>query len=323
MIDLEDVAAAARRIAPHAHETPVFTSRALSELAGAELFFKCENFQRVGAFKFRGACNAVLSLGDDEARPGVATHSSGNHAQAVALAAQIRGVTAHIVMPENAPAVKVAAVREYGGAITFCEPTLASRESTLRGGVAETGSAVVHPYDDDRVIAGQGTAALELLGQVDGLDVVCAPVGGGGLISGTAITVKALLPEARVVAAEPEAADDAFRSMKAGRIVPSVDPQTISDGLRTSLGRRNFAIMRAHDVEVVTVSEAETAGALRLVLERMKLLIEPSSAVPVAAALAGRLSRGARNARIGIILTGGNVDIERLSAILEVNESSR
>lgn len=318
MIDFADVAAAAARIGPHAHETPVFTSRALSELAGADLFFKCENLQRVGAFKFRGACNTVFSLATAEARGGVATHSSGNHAQAVALAARMRGIAAHIVMPRDAPAVKVAAVRAYGGKIVFCEPTLASRESTLRDVVAETGAVVVHPYDDDRVIAGQGTVALEFLAQVEGLDVLCAPVGGGGLIAGTAITVGTLSPETKVIAAEPEAADDAYRSMAAGRIIPGKDPQTISDGLRTTIGKRNFEIMQGEGVEVVTVSEAETARALRLVLERMKLLIEPSSAVPVAAALAGRLTQGSSRQRIGIILTGGNMDLERLAAVLAV-----
>jgi len=312
MISFEDVAEAAARIAPHAKETPVITSRALNAMADAELFFKCENLQRVGAFKFRGACNTVLSLSEDEARAGVGTHSSGNHAQAVALAARIRGIDAHIVMPKNAPAVKVAAVKDYGGRVVFCEPTLASRESTLRAVVAETGASVIHPYDDDRVIAGQGTCAFELLGQVEALDTICAPVGGGGLISGTAITVQALRPEAAVVAAEPEAADDAYRSLEAGRIIPSDDPVTISDGLRTSLGVRNFEIIEKHVASIVTVSEAETAAALRVVLERMKIVIEPSSAVPVAAALAGKLP----GKRIGIILTGGNVDLERLPEIL-------
>jgi threonine dehydratase/serine racemase len=312
MVTFEDVAVAAARIAPHVNETPVLRSRALDALAGAALFFKCENLQRVGAFKFRGACNTVLSLADEDAAHGVATHSSGNHAQAVALAASIRGVTAHIVMPENAPRVKVAAVKDYGGRIVFCAPTLASRESTLADVVRETSAHVVHPYDDDRVIAGQGTCALELLGQVDELDAVCAPVGGGGLISGTAITTRYLRPEAKVVAAEPEAADDAFRSFAAGRIIPSTDPKTISDGLRTSLSERTFEIIRTHVDGIVTVSERETAAALRLVLERMKIVIEPSSAVPVAAALARKLP----GRRIGIILTGGNVDLDRLPEIL-------
>jgi threonine dehydratase/serine racemase len=315
MVSFEDVAAAAARIAPYAKETPIFRSRTLDEMAGTSLFFKCENLQRVGAFKFRGAANTVLSLDDETAKRGVGTHSSGNHAQAVALAARIRGIDAHIVMPKNAPRVKVDAVKGYGGRVVFCEPTLASRESTLMAVVAETGAHVIHPYDDDRVIAGQGTCALELLAQVEDLDTVCAPVGGGGLISGTAITAAALRPEAEVIAAEPEAADDAYRSLAVGHIIPSTDPVTISDGLKTSLAERTFAIIQKHVSSIVTVSEEETAAALRLVLERMKLVIEPSSAVPVAAALAGKLP----GERIGIILTGGNIDLARLPDLLALS----
>ncbi len=305
---LDAVREAADRIAPYAHRTPVMTSRTIDRMAGARVFFKCENLQRAGAFKFRGATNAVFSLGDDEAARGVATHSSGNHAAALALAARLRGIPAHIVMPRNAPAVKRAAVEEYGGRITECEPTLRAREEGLREVVAATGAEVVHPYDDARVIAGQGTAALELLEQAPDLDLVLAPVGGGGLVSGTAIAVTSLAPATRVVAAEPAAADDAFRSMREGRIVPSDDPRTVCDGLRTSLGELTFRILRERVSEVVTVEEDAIVAATRLLWERMKILVEPNSAVPLAALLAGRV----RAARVGVILTGGNVDLDAL-----------
>jgi threonine dehydratase/serine racemase len=312
---VEDVRHAAARIEAHAHRTPVVTSRSIDERVGARVFFKCENLQRVGAFKFRGACNTVMSLSDEEAARGVATHSSGNHAQAVALAARIRGIAAHIVMPRNAPPVKRAAVLGYGARVVPCEPTLASRQATLSGVVEDTGATAIHPYDDARVIAGQGTAALELLDQVSELSVITAPVGGGGLISGTAVTVAALSPSTRVVAAEPEAADDAFRSFHAGRIVPSEDPTTICDGLKTSLGELNFALIRRHVSDIVTVSEEAVATAMRYFVERTKLLIEPSAAVPLAAVLEGKV----RGDRIGVILSGGNVDLaslfERLAPI--------
>jgi threonine dehydratase/serine racemase len=304
---LDDVRRAAARIAPHAHATPVMTSRSVDAIAGARVFFKCENLQRVGAFKFRGACNAVLSLGDEEARRGVATHSSGNHAAALALAARLRGVPAHIVMPSSAPAVKRAAVEGYGARIVTCAPTLRAREQAMADVARETGAVIIHPYDDARVIAGQGTAAFELVEEVPDLDAVVAPVGGGGLLSGTAISVTSR-SAARVVGAEPEAADDAFRSLQAGRILPSNDPVTIADGLRTSLGELPFAILRERGVEIVTVGEAEIAAAMRLVWERMKLVIEPSAAVPVAAVLGGNV----RGARLGVILSGGNVDLDRL-----------
>jgi threonine dehydratase/serine racemase len=304
----EDVRAAAHRIAKHARRTPVVTSAGLDAIAGARLFFKCENLQRVGAFKFRGACNAVMSLSDDEAARGVATHSSGNHAAALALAARIRGIEAHVVMPRTAPAVKRAAVESYGARIVECEPTLASRQTTLLLVVERTGAAIVHPYDDARVIAGQGTAALELLEEAPDLDAVVAPIGGGGLVSGTALTVEAISPSTRVYAAEPAAADDAARSIAAGHIVPSNDPVTIADGLRTSLCERTFAIVRDKVAEIVTVEEDAIADAMRLFMERAKLVIEPSSAVPVAAVLAKRIA----GARIGVILSGGNVDLANL-----------
>jgi len=305
-----DVGAAAERIRPFAHRTPVLTCSSLDAMVGASLFFKCENFQKVGAFKFRGACNAVFSLGEEEARRGVATHSSGNHAAALSLAARLRGVPAHVVMPRTSRAVKRAAVAGYGGRIVLCEPTLAAREATLAEVVADTGATVVHPYNDARVIAGQGTAALELLEDVRGLDVVMTPVGGGGLLSGTAISVSSLSPATRVVAAEPEGADDAFRSLQEGRIVPSVNPQTVCDGLLTSLGTLTFAIIRERVAEIVTVSDAAVIKAMRHIWERMKIVIEPSAAVTLGALLEGRLP--VSGLRVGIILSGGNVDLSEL-----------
>ncbi|AUX32701.1 MULTISPECIES: pyridoxal-phosphate dependent enzyme [Sorangium] len=304
---IEDIRRAAARLAPHAHVTPVMTSRTIDGMAGARVFFKCENLQRVGAFKFRGACNAVLALSDEDARRGVATHSSGNHAAALALAARIRGVPAHIVMPESAPAVKRAAVEGYGARIVTCAPTLRSREETLARVLSETGAILVHPYNDAHVIAGQGTAALELASQVENLDAVVAPVGGGGLLSGTAVATSAL-SRARTVGAEPQAADDAARSLREGKILPSNDPTTIADGLRTSLGELTFAVLRERGVEIVTVGEEDIVKAMRVVWERMKILIEPSSAVPVAAVLL----RKVQGARIGVILSGGNVDLSKL-----------
>ncbi|WP_437321452.1 pyridoxal-phosphate dependent enzyme [Sorangium sp. So ce385] len=304
---IEDIRRAAARLAPHAHVTPVMTSRTIDGMAGARVFFKCENLQRVGAFKFRGACNAVLALSDEDARRGVATHSSGNHAAALALAARIRGVPAHIVMPESAPAVKRAAVEGYGARIVTCAPTLRAREETLARVLSETGAILVHPYNDAHVIAGQGTAALELASQVEDLDAVVAPVGGGGLLSGTAVATSAL-SRARTVGAEPRAADDAARSLREGKILPSNDPITIADGLRTSLGELTFAVLRERGVEIVTVGEEDIVKAMRVVWERMKILIEPSSAVPVAAVLL----RKVQGARIGVILSGGNVDLSKL-----------
>jgi threonine dehydratase/serine racemase len=308
---LEDIRRAAERIRPHAHRTPVLTSRSVDERAGARVHFKCENLQRVGAFKFRGACNAVLSLSDDEARRGVATHSSGNHAAALALAARIRGIPAHVVMPSSAPAPKKAAVLGYGARVIECEPTLAARTATVERVLVETGAVMIHPFDDARVIAGQGTAALELIEEVPDLDVVVAPIGGGGLFSGTAIATHGVAARARIVGVEPEAADDAARSVRAGEILPSNDPVTIADGLRTSLSARTFAALRAHGGHVATVSESEIASAMRYVWQRMKIIIEPSSAVPIAAILGKRVG-AAEGARIGVIVSGGNVDLSRL-----------
>jgi threonine dehydratase len=307
---IDDIRRAATRIAPHAHRTPVLTSESVNQLLGASVFFKCENLQKVGAFKFRGACNAVLSLSDEEACRGVATHSSGNHAAALALAARIRGISAEIVMPSSSRAIKKAAVAGYGGRITECEPNQAARESTLARVVAATGATFIHPYNDPPVIAGQGTAALELLDQVADLDIVMTPVGGGGLLSGTALAVAACAPHTRVVAGEPKGADDAARSLATGTIQPSLHPNTIADGLLTSLGELTFAIIREHVERIVTVSEGAIVATMRMIWERMKIIIEPSAAVPVAGLLeAPELFAGAR---VGVILTGGNVDLERL-----------
>jgi threonine dehydratase len=310
MPTLTDIHTAAERIRPYAHRTPVLTCTSLDQQVGAQVFMKCENLQKVGAFKFRGACNAVFSLTDEEAARGVATHSSGNHAQALALAAKLRGIPAYIVMPENAPAVKKAAVAGYGGQITFCKPTLQARETTTAQVVEKTGAIVIHPYNDYRVIAGQGTAALELLEEVSDLEVIIAPVGGGGLLSGTAIAAKGLSPNIRVIAAEPEMADDAYRSLKAGHIIPSENPKTVADGLLTSLGDKTFPIIQEHLEGIVTVSEKAILESMRFIWERAKVIVEPSAAVPVALLWERKIDLG--DLRVGVILSGGNVDLEKL-----------
>jgi threonine dehydratase len=284
-------------------------------MVNAQLFFKCENLQKAGAFKFRGACNTVFSLSDTEVSRGVATHSSGNHAAALALAAQMRDVEAFIVMPRNAPPVKRAAVAGYGGNIVYCEATLEAREEALAEVVQKTGATFVHPYNDPRVIAGQGTAALELLEEVPDLDVVMAPVGGGGLLSGTALAASALSPETRVIGAEPEGADDAYRSLQARRIIPSVNPQTVADGLLVSLGDLTFSIIQVHVEQIVTVSEEEIVAAMRHVWERMKIIIEASAAVPVGALFERKIDL--TGARIGVVLSGGNVDLDKLPWALD------
>lgn len=307
---LQDIQQAAERIKPYAHRTPVMTSESLNERVGARVYLKCENFQKVGAFKFRGACNAVYSLSDDEAKHGVCTHSSGNHAQALALAAKMRGIAAHIVMPNNAPQVKKDAVAGYGGKITFCEPTLEARESTLERIRLDTGANVVHPYNDERVIAGQGTASLELLADSPDLDVIIAPIGGGGLLSGTSVAAKGLKPGIRVLGAEPEMADDAQRSLKEGRIVPSVNPKTIADGLLTSLGSLTFPILQQNVEQIVAVSEQGIVDAMKFVWERAKIVIEPSSAVAVAVLWEKKINLS--GLKVGVILSGGNVGLEKL-----------
>ncbi len=307
---LTDIRAAADRIRRHIHRTPVLSCAGIDRIVGARLFFKCENFQKVGAFKIRGATNAVLSLNERAAAAGVATHSSGNHAAALALAARLRGVPAYVVMPDTAPQVKKDAVAGYGAQITFCAPTLEAREAGLAQIVAETGATFIPPYNDERIITGQATAALELLADIPDLDLILTPVGGGGLVSGTALTVRGLSSRSRVIAAEPRGADDAYRSFRAGRIIPSVNPQTIADGLLTSLGDKTFAIIRDCVDDIVTVEEADIIRAMRLIWERMKIVVEPSAAVPLGALL-GR-SVDVRGKRVAIILSGGNVDLARL-----------
>lgn len=292
------------------HRTPLLSNRSLNTISGAHLWFKCENFQKVGAFKFRGASNALASSSAELVENGVATHSSGNHAQAVALAARIKGVPAYIVMPRNAPEVKKAAVKGYGAEVIFCEPTLEARESTLAEVVKRTGAHIVHPYDDYRIITGQATAAMEILETLEDLDILMAPVGGGGLLSGTALAAHYFRPGLQVIAAEPKGADDACRSFKAGKLIPSKNPQTIADGLLTSLGQRNFPIIQQHVNEILTVEEESIVQAMRLIWERMKIIIEPSCAVPLAAILENR--EKFQGKKIAMILTGGNVDLEKL-----------
>ena len=307
---IRDVLEASERIRGHAILTPILTCSSLDAIFGARLFFKCENFQKVGAFKFRGACNAVFSLAESDASRGVATHSSGNHAAALALAAKLRGIPCRVVMPCNAPDVKKAAVAGYGAEIDFCAPTLAAREALLEAVVARTGAVVVHPYDDAHVIAGQGTVALELLDAVPNLDLVLTPIGGGGLTAGVALTVKSRSPNTRMVAVEPEGADDAYRSFRNGARLPSIAPQTIADGLLTSVGVRNFALIRRCVDDIVTVGDPAIIRAMRLLWERMKIVVEPSAAVPLAALVEKRID--IRGARVGIVLSGGNVDLDRL-----------
>jgi threonine dehydratase len=298
------------RIRDKIHRTPVMTSEVLDGMAGNRLFFKCENLQKVGAFKARGATNAVFLLTDAEAAKGVVTHSSGNHAAALARAARLRGIPAYIVMPSNSPQAKQAAVRRYGGDVVLCEPTLAARESTARQVMERTGAIFIHPYDDLRVMAGQGTTAIELLEDVPDLDVILCPVGGGGQLSGIAVAAKDIRPVVRVIGVEPAGADDAARSLKAGHIIPMLEPRTIADGLKTSLGQRPFAeILRLVD-DIVTVREESIVQAMRQVWEVLKLIVEPSGAVSYAAVVEGRIP--ASGANVGIILSGGNLDLNRL-----------
>jgi threonine dehydratase len=307
---LDNIVEASQRIRTYIHRTPVLTNRSLNREVGAQVFLKCENMQKVGAFKFRGACNAVFSLSEEESRRGVCTHSSGNHAQALALAAKLRGIPAYIVMPDNAPAVKKAAVAGYGGQITFCEPTLHAREATLAQLQKTTRANIVHPYNDERVIAGQGTAALELLKDIPELDALITPVGGGGLLSGTAIAAAEIKPGIRVIAGEPEMADDAYRSLKAGEILPSVQPKTIADGLLTSLGTLTFPIIQQRVEQIVTVSEEGIIESMKFIWERAKIVIEPSAAVAVGVLWEKKIDL--LGLKVGVILSGGNVDLEKL-----------
>jgi threonine dehydratase len=307
--DLEHIRSAHERIRPHIKRTPVLTSERLDRATGARLFFKCENFQTIGAFKARGATNAVFALDDATASRGVATHSSGNHGTALAWAAQLRGIPAHIVMPSNSAKVKVRAVESYGGKVIFCEPNDAAREAACESVIAQTGATLIHPFENDDVIAGQGTAAVELLEEVD-VDLVLSPVGGGGLLSGTAIAVKHLQPGVNVIAVEPENADDAAQSFRARKRLVSEKKFTIADGLRTNVGQRTFPIIQSYVDDIVTVSEEAIVSAMRTIWEVVKIVIEPSAAVPCAAVIEKKIN--CANRRVGIILTGGNVDLEAL-----------
>ncbi len=310
---IDEVRAAHQRIGSRIHRTPVLTCRSIDAMTGASLWFKCDNLQKSGSFKIRGATNAVFSLSEREAARGVVTHSSGNHAAALSLAGRWRGIAVDVVMPSNAPQIKQAAVREYGGRITFCEPTLEARQATADRIIAERGATMVHPYDDWRIIAGQATMALEFIEDQPELEVLLVPVGGGGLLAGTLIAAKALRPQIRVIAVEPARVDDAYRSWKSGRVVGNEQIDTVADGLRTNLGEKNFPVICELVDDIVRVEEEEISHALRLVLERMKIVIEPSSAVPLAALVSGRLRLP--GARIGIHLGGGNLDLDRLAAL--------
>jgi threonine dehydratase len=306
----EDVKAAHKRIAPYIHRTPVLTSSYFNNLSGAELFFKCENFQKAGVFKVRGACNAVFGLSDEKAAKGVATHSSGNHALSLSYAAGCRGIQATVVMPRTAPEAKKAAVRGYGGEVLECEPSTAAREEMLNELVARTGADFVHPYNDHRVIAGQGTCSLELYQDIGDLDAIVAPIGGGGMISGTCLTMSNLSPKTAIYAAEPKNADDAYRSFHAGEIIEDDSPQTVADGLKVSLRPRTWHFVSKYVTDILLATEAEIIEAMYLTWQRMKIVIEPSSAVPLATILKNKpLFEGKR---VGVILTGGNVDLKKL-----------
>ena len=309
---IDDIRAAAERIKGVGHRTPILTSQTLDEMAGRKLFFKCENLQKVGAFKLRGGWNAVSMLSDEEAANGVCTHSSGNHAQAVAFSAMKRGITSYIVMPNNVPDVKLDAVKGYGANITLCEPTLEARKKTLDEIAKKTGAQVVHPFNNPNVIAGQGTAALEMIEDLGTLDAIIAPIGGGGLMSGTCIATRSLLPEAKLFGAEPAGADDAYHSLKQGKIIPQTNPDTICDGLLTSLGEYTWNILKDHLEAIYTVTDDEVINTMRLVWERMKIIIEPSSATAVAVVLKSEFKALTGLEKVGIILTGGNVELSKL-----------
>jgi threonine dehydratase len=309
-VNLDTIRAAHERIRPHIHRTSVLTNSCLNDACRASLFFKCENFQKVGAFKARGATNSVFTLDDETARRGVATHSSGNHGAAVARAAKLRGIPAHIIMPSNSAKVKIRAVQSYGAQVVFCEPTEAAREIKCAEVINKTGATLIHSFENQHVITGQGTAAMELLEDISGLDVIMCPVGGGGLLSGTAIAAKSMRPQIKVIAVEPQNADDAAQSFRAGRRLVTEKKFTIADGLRTNIGEPNFAIVQQYVDDIVIVSEEAIVLAMRTIWETMKIVIEPSAAVPYAA-IAERISDVERK-RVGIILTGGNVDLDAL-----------
>ena len=307
---LDDMLDARARITPHIHRTPVLTSRMLNELTGAELFFKCENLQKAGAFKARGASNAVFGLSDEQAARGVATHSSGNHGTCLSYAAGRRGIPCTVVMPRTAPQAKKDAVKGYGGRVVECEPSTSSREAVFAEVVAETGAEFVHPYNDWRVIAGQATCSAELIEQVEGLDAVVAPIGGGGMISGTCLTLSNLAPGVKIYAAEPEQADDAYRSFKAGHIIADDAPETVADGLKVPLKELTWHFVKSHVTDILTASDPEIVEAMKLIWKRMKIVMEPSSAVPLATILKNPETFAGK--RVGIIITGGNVDLDRL-----------
>ncbi|WP_037308359.1 beta-hydroxyaspartate dehydratase BhcB [Ruegeria halocynthiae] len=309
-LTVNDMRAAHKRIKPHIRRTPVMESEYLNELTGAQLFFKCENFQEAGAFKVRGACNAVFSLPDDMAVRGVCTHSSGNHALSLSYAAGRRGIPCNVVMPRTAPQAKKDAVRRYGGTITECEPSTSSREATFAEVQAQTGGEFVHPYNDPRVIAGQATCSAELLEQTDGVDAVIAPIGGGGMVSGTCLTVSNLSPDTAIYAAEPEQADDAYRSFKAGHIIADDAPKTVADGLLVPLKENTWHFVSNHVTDIFTASEAEIIEAMKLTWKYLRVVMEPSSAVPLATIL--KTPDVFRGKRVGVIITGGNVDLDKL-----------
>ena len=309
-LNLDTIRAAHQRIRPYVHRTPVLRNSWVNDACRATLFFKCENFQKVGAFKARGATNAVFALDDETAQRGVATHSSGNHGAAVARAAKLRGVPAHIVMPSNSAKVKIRSVESYGAHVVFCEPTEESREIQCAEVINKTGATLIHSFENEHVIAGQGTAAMELLEDVPDLDVIMCPVGGGGLLSGTAIAARSIRPQITVIAVEPENADDAAQSFRAGRRLVTEKKFTIADGLRTNIGEPNFAIVQQYVDDIVTVSEEAIVSAMRTIWETMKIVIEPSAAVPYAAIQESKIDIGGK--RVGIILTGGNVDLDAL-----------
>ena len=307
---IESIIEASKRIAPFVHRTPVLTSKGINEILKGQLFFKCENFQKVGAFKYRGATNAILQLTPAQLQHGVATHSSGNHAQALALAAKINNVKAYIVMPSNAPISKRKAVIAYGAKVIECEPTLEARETTLNKVIQEKNAHFIHPYNDNRIIEGQATSAKELIEDVSELDYLVTPVGGGGLLSGSALSVNYFSPKTKIIGAEPSGADDAFRSLKAGKIIPSINPTTIADGLLTSLGTKTFPIIKEKVEQILLVDDAKIIEAMKLIWERMKIIIEPSAAVPLAVVM--EYPHIFEGRKIGIILSGGNVDLNKL-----------
>nr|WP_320119629.1 pyridoxal-phosphate dependent enzyme [uncultured Marinifilum sp.] len=309
-ITKENLQETQQRIKPFVHRTPIMSSQLINEIAGVEIYFKCENFQKMGAFKMRGATNAILQLSATAKEFGVATHSSGNFAQALALAAKLQGIKAYVVMPSNAPEIKKTAVKGYGGEVIECTPTLEARETTLNDIVNKTGAIFLHPYNNYQVIEGQGTAAMELIEEQNNLDAIFAPVGGGGLLAGTAMAAHHFSPQTKVIAGEPLGADDAWQSLQKGEIVPQTNPQTIADGLLTSLGDKTFPIIKEHVKEIIRVEEKEIIDAMRLIWERMKIVVEPSSAVALAALLKDK--KNYQGKKVGIILSGGNVQLNKL-----------